>query len=194
LIFLGEIQNQQYYFKDSKGNKIRKYIIKGSFISNNTEEIEVLYDNGGKTFASSVTLKDFENEIKIQQEIYIKSLETYYETIVPDIQFIPTSIKLNKNETYDRKIYEIPISYFIHNIVTENEKEREKINKYFEKVDNINIKFHIFIVEYIDNYYPLLHIMNQLQTKIRNNRKEINELSSNITDKNILIKQKINDN
>ena len=195
LIFLGEIQNPQYYFKDSKGNEIKKYIIKGSFISNNTKEIEVFYDNGGKTFAS-VTLKDFENEIKTQKDIYIKSLETYYETIVPDIQIIPTSIKLNKNETYDRKIHEIPIGYFIHNIVTENEKEREKINKYFEKVDNINIKFHIFIMQYIENYYPLVHVMNQLQIKIKNNRKEIDELSSltDITHKNILIKEKINDN
>ena len=166
LIFLGEIQNPQYYFTDSKGNEIRKYIIKGSFISNEPRYITVDKIQNKET----VTLKEFEDEIKIQEDIYLKSLKRYYEPIVPDIQLMPTSIKLDKLDgNKDKQIFDIDrisLQHFINNIIYKDEDEKDKINKYFEKIDNTNITFHIFIMKYLENYYTFHEVMELIKQKI----------------------------
>ena len=185
LIFLGEIKDSKYYFTDSEGVEITKYIIKGSFIT----EYHMSIEGEGMIRKQSVKLKEFENEIKIQKDIYLKSLERYYEPIVPDIQLIPTSIKLDKlddnrnidstprevvknniqaiPETYfQNNIDRIPLQYFIDNIIYKDDNEKDKIKKYFEKIDNTNITFRIFIMKYIENYYTLYDIEDLLKEKI----------------------------
>lgn len=166
LIFLATIQShEKCYFKDAEGNPIMKYIIKGSFISRQRKAIR-----NDKLHIRKETMnpEEFLNEIKIQREIYVQSLGTFYTNIVPDIQMI------SESTTVDLKTPKI----FLDTL--EDKEQRDRVKIYFDLAKKQGIgSFNIFVMKYTDNYYTYQDIVTK-----------INRITTHKIKQNLLLKLK----
>ena len=180
LIFLGSIENsEKCYFKDANNNIISKYILKGSFIS----DYPTIIEGNGINEKQSVTLKELNDEIKTQIEIYLKSLKVFNTNIVPDIQLFPESINIDYN-------------VIIQNLKTDTQEsidKKEKLLKYFEisqKYEDVN--FNVFIMKYVENYDTydnILEIINNLEPELEEYKEE--ETDKEMDERNIRNEKKI---
>lgn len=147
-----------YMFMDTSGNIIKTFLLKLSFINDNPIKIDIQGINSPKM---TVTEYEFTEEVKLHKKIFIKSINAYGKSIVPEVFLGGQTIFSLNDETYK-------------NISVDDKNKQMILEGYLNAAikQNINI-VGIYIMKYTEGYITYYDNVE----KYAGNQQIINELN-----------------
>lgn len=142
-----------YYFVDSDGIFIKDFLIKVSFIHDNSSggiPLNARLDNGQKLPTKrTITRLDFAEEHNVQKEIYLESIHAFGKAIVPDVQFF---------NIFEELLEQPQRSTFFTGVKDDD----DILTSYFNEASKQNVKgIGVFLMKYADNYDVMTNIYSK---------------------------------